>query len=145
MLAADPAQRFSSYDDLVAELERAWRELGIGGKQSVAVKTAPATLVPFRSLVSRFTLGAALKARFKRGFYAGIAASQVFIRVAFTESCIRRLGFCLVIAAQAKAGWISRSKRGIKHLPNIDSKSRYITLLKAAERIRNVTLIGASL
>ncbi|PYK18470.1 MAG: hypothetical protein DME55_06605 [Verrucomicrobia bacterium] len=27
MIAADPAQRFSSYDDLVAELERAWREL----------------------------------------------------------------------------------------------------------------------
>src|SRR6266700_2255535 len=27
MIAADPAQRFSSYDDLVAELERVWREL----------------------------------------------------------------------------------------------------------------------
>src|SRR5205807_1952826 len=27
MIAADPAQRFSSYDDLVAELERAWRAL----------------------------------------------------------------------------------------------------------------------
>src|SRR6266404_6292109 len=29
MIASDPAQRFSSYDDLVAELERAWRELAL--------------------------------------------------------------------------------------------------------------------
>jgi serine/threonine protein kinase len=29
MIAADPAQRFSSYDDLVAELERAWRALAL--------------------------------------------------------------------------------------------------------------------
>jgi len=29
MIAPDPAQRFSSYDDLVAELERAWRALAL--------------------------------------------------------------------------------------------------------------------
>jgi serine/threonine protein kinase len=29
MIAADPAQRFSSYDDLVTELERAWRALAL--------------------------------------------------------------------------------------------------------------------
>jgi len=29
MIAADPAQRFSSYDDLVTELERAWRALAV--------------------------------------------------------------------------------------------------------------------
>src|SRR6059036_397842 len=29
MIAADPAERFSSYDDLVAELERAWRALAL--------------------------------------------------------------------------------------------------------------------
>src|SRR4029450_8358792 len=34
MIAADPAQRFSSYDDLVAELERAWRALALDGATS---------------------------------------------------------------------------------------------------------------
>ncbi|PYK10709.1 MAG: hypothetical protein DME65_09025, partial [Verrucomicrobia bacterium] len=29
MIAADPGQRFSSYDDLVAELERVWRALAL--------------------------------------------------------------------------------------------------------------------
>ena len=52
MIAADPAQRFSSYDDLVAELERAWQALALED----ATSAAETRRRRWHSALSRFTL-----------------------------------------------------------------------------------------
>ncbi|HKE55819.1 MAG TPA: serine/threonine-protein kinase, partial [Pyrinomonadaceae bacterium] len=52
MIAADPAQRFSSYDDLVAELERAWQALALED----ATSAGETRRRRWHSALSRFTL-----------------------------------------------------------------------------------------
>ena len=60
MIAADPAQRFSSYDELVAELEQAQRALGSAGSGSIAHGRARWWLFITGALVMALMVAAAI-------------------------------------------------------------------------------------
>src|SRR5438874_10544943 len=98
MIAADPAQRFSSYDDLVAELERAWRELELDD----AISSGETRRRRWPSALSRFT---------RRSFESlnGVLRWHrhlpPFIRVALPAIVAAAILFFIA----RSAGWLDRS------------------------------------
>jgi len=131
MIAADPAQRFSSYDDLVAELERAW--------QAVALKDATSggetRRRRWRSAWSRFT---------QRSFEALSGVLRWDRRLPFLIRvglpAVLALGLLFVIARSR--GWLDRSPWN-KALAEYREQVALYRFAQAAEGIRNVKLIGA--
>jgi serine/threonine protein kinase len=143
MIAADPAQRFSSYDDLVAELERVWRALALEDAASDG-ETRGRRWPP---ALSRFT---------RRSFEAlsGVLRSYLrlpfFIRVALPAALA--VGFLFVIAPNVlpswteltaiTTGWLDRGPWN-KALATYKEEVAVYHFAEAAEGIRNVKLIGA--
>jgi len=131
MIASDPAQRFSSYDDLVAELERAWRALALED----ATSDGGTRRRRWPSALSRFT---------RRSFEALSWVLRwhrrlpVFVRVALPA--ILAVGLLFVIARSK--GWLDRSPWN-KALANYRGQVALYHFAQAAEGIRNVKLIGA--
>jgi predicted RNA-binding Zn-ribbon protein involved in translation (DUF1610 family) len=131
MIAADPAQRFSSYDDLVAELERAWRALALED----ATIDGEMRRRRWPSALSRFA---------RRSFEAlsGVLRSYIrlpfFIRVALPA--VLAAGILFVIARST--GWLDRGPWN-KALATYKEEVTLYQFAQAAEGIRNVKLIGA--
>jgi hypothetical protein len=131
MLAADPAQRFSSYDDLVAELERAWRELELDD----AISGGETRRRRWPSALSRFTqrsfeaLGGVLRWHRRLPFLIRVALPVVLA-----------VGFLFVIARNK--GWLDRGPWN-KALATYKEEVALYQFAQAAEGIRNVKLIGA--
>jgi Protein kinase domain len=128
MIAADPAQRFSSYDDLVAELERAWRALALEDATSAGEarrRRWPRALSGF----IRRSLGGL------RGVLLRLPRS---VRVALPA--IVAAGILFVIARSK--GWLDRGPWN-KALGNYREEVALYHFAQAAEGIRNVKLIGA--
>jgi len=142
MIAADPAQRFSSYDDLVAELERAWRELALDD----ATSGGETRRRRWPSALSRFTRGS-LEAlgRVLRGYRhlpllvrvalpAIVAAILLFMARGFLPSWTE-------LAAIATGG-LDRGPWN-KALASYKEEVALYQFAQAADGIRNVKLIGA--
>jgi len=130
MIAADPAQRFSSYDDLVAELERAWRELELDD----AISGGETRRRRWPSALSRFT---------QRSFEALSGVLRwprlpLLIRVALPT--VLAVGILFVIARSR--GWLDRSPWN-KALAEYREQVALYHFAQAAEGISNVKLIGA--
>ena len=130
MIAADPAQRFSSYDDLVAELERAWRELELDD----AISGGETRRRRWPSTLSRFT---------RRSFEALSGVLRwprlpLLIRVALPT--VLAVGILFVIARSR--GWLDRSPWN-KALAEYREQVALYHFAQAAEGISNVKLIGA--
>ena len=131
MIAADPAQRFSSYDDLVAELERAWRELELDD----AISGGETRRRRWPSALSRFT---------RRSFEALSGVLRwprrlpLLIRVALPA--VLAVGILFVIARSR--GWLDRSPWN-KALAEYREQVALYHFAQAAEGISNVKLIGA--
>ena len=131
MIAADPAQRFSSYDDLVAELERAWRALALDD----AISGGETRRRRWPSVLSRFTRGSfeALS-----GVLRWHRRLPLLIRVALPA--VLAVGILFVIARSR--GWLDRSPWN-RALANYREQVALYHFAEAAEGIRNVKLIGA--
>ena len=131
MIAADPAQRFSSYDDLVAELERAWRALALDD----AISGGETRRRRWPSALSRFTRGSfeALS-----GVLRWHRRLPLLIRVALPA--VLAVGILFVIARSR--GWLDRSPWN-RALANYREQVALYHFAQAAEGIRNVKLIGA--
>jgi len=131
MIAAYPAQRFSSYDDLVAELERAWRELELDD----AISGGETRRRRWPSALSRFT---------RRSFEALSGVLRwprrlpLLIRVALPT--VLAVGILFVIARSR--GWLDRSPWN-KALAEYREQVALYHFAQAAEGISNVKLIGA--
>jgi serine/threonine protein kinase len=131
MIAADPAQRFSSYDDLVAELERAWRELELDD----AISGGETRRRRWPSALSRFT---------RRSFEAVSGVLRwprrlpLLIRVVLPA--VLAVGILFVIARSR--GWLDRSPWN-KALAEYREQVALYHFAQAAEGISNVKLIGA--
>jgi predicted RNA-binding Zn-ribbon protein involved in translation (DUF1610 family) len=131
MLAADPAQRFSSYDDLVADLERAWRALALENTTS----GGQARRRRWRRALSDFIRRSLEGLRGVLGRFHGLPRP---IRVALTA--IVAAGILFVIARSK--GWLDRGPWN-KALANYREEVALYHFAQAAEGIRNVKLIGA--
>jgi hypothetical protein len=131
MLAADPAQRFSSYDDLVADLERAWRALALENTTS----GGEARRRRWRRALSDFIRRSLEGLRGVLGRFHGLPRP---IRVALTA--IVAAGILFVIARSK--GWLDRGPWN-KALVNYREEVALYHFAQAAEGIRNVKLIGA--
>jgi DNA-directed RNA polymerase subunit RPC12/RpoP len=131
MIAADPAQRFSSYDDLVAELERAWRELELDD----AISEGEIRRRRWPSALSRLTRGSFEALREVLRWHRRL---PLLIRVALPV--ILAAGILLVIARSK--GWLDRGPWN-KALANYREQVALYQFAQAAEGIRNVKLIGA--
>ena len=131
MIAADPAQRFSSYDDLVAELERAWRALALDD----AISGGETRRRRWPSALSRFTRGSfeALS-----GVLRWHRRLPLLIRVALPA--VLAVGILFVIARNR--GWLDRQPWD-RALANYREQVALYRFAQAAEGIRNVKLIGA--
>jgi hypothetical protein len=131
MIASDPAQRFSSYDDLVAELERAWRALALEDATSDGERRRRR----WPSALSRFT---------RRSFEALSGVLRLYIRLPFfirvALPAVLAVGFLFVIARNK--GWLDRGPWN-KALANYKEEVALYQFAQAAEGIRNVKLIGA--
>ena len=131
MIAADPAQRFSSYDDLVAELERAWQAVALED----ATSGGETRRRRWRSAWSRFT---------QRSFEALSGVLRWDRRLPFLIRvglpAVLALGFLFVIARSR--GWLDRSPWN-KALAEYREQVALYRFAQAAEGIRNVKLIGA--
>jgi serine/threonine protein kinase len=133
MISADPAQRFSSYDDLVAELERAWRALALEDATSAGENRR-------RRLLSRRRIQG-LKDKWSRfpffirlGLPAIIAAGILFIIArSFLPSWTE-------LTATA-TGWLDRG-RWNRALADYKSQLALYRFAQAAETMRNVKLIS---
>src|SRR2546430_14030535 len=131
MIAADPAQRFSSYDDLVAELERAWRELELDD----AISSGETRRRRWPSALSRFT---------RRSFESlnGVLRWHrhlpPFIRVALPAIVAAAILFFIA----RSTGWLDRSPWN-KALAKYREQVALYHFAQAADGIRNVKLIGA--
>jgi hypothetical protein len=131
MLAADPAQRFSSYDDLVADLERAWRALALEN----TISGGEARRRRWRRALSDFIRRSLEGLRGVLGRFHGLPRP---IRVALTA--IVAAGILFVIARSK--GWLDRGPWN-KALANYREEVALYHFAQAAEGIRNVKLIGA--
>ena len=131
MIAAEPAQRFSSYDDLVAELERAWRALALDD----AISGGETRRRRWPSALSRFT-----RSSFEAlsGVLRWHRRLPLLIRVALPA--ILAVGILFVIARSR--GWLDRSPWN-KALAEYREQVALYHFAQAAEGIRNVKLIGA--
>jgi serine/threonine protein kinase len=142
MLAADPAQRFSSYDDLVAELERAWRALALEDAASVG----EARRRRWRPALSGFTRRSL---EGLRGVLRRFHRLPRLIRVALPA--IVAAGILFVIARSFlpswtevtafATSWFDRSPWN-KALASYREQVALYHFAQAAEEIRNVKLIG---
>jgi hypothetical protein len=142
MLAADPAQRFSSYDDLVAELERAWRALALEDAASVG----EARRRRWRPALSGFTRRSL---EGLRGVLRRFHRLPRLIRVALPA--IVAAGILFVIARNFlpswtevtafATSWFDRSPWN-KALASYREQVALYHFAQAAEEIRNVKLIG---
>ena len=130
MIAADPAQRFSSYDDLVAELERAWRELELDD----AISGGETRRRRWPAALPRFT---------RRSFEALSGVLRRFHRlprlIRVTLPAILAAGILFVIARSK--GWLDSGPWN-KALANYKKEVALYQFAQAAEEIRNVKLIG---
>ena len=143
MIASDPAQRFSSYDDLVAELERAWRALALED----ATSDGETRRRRWPSALSRFT---------RRSFEALSGVLRLYIRLPFfirvALPAVLAVGFLFVIARNVlpswteltaiATGWLDRAPWN-KALADYREQVALYHFPQAAEGIRNVKLIGA--
>jgi len=133
MISADPAERFSSYDDLVAELERAWRALALDDATSAGENRR-------RRLLSRRKIEV-LKDRWSRfpffirlGLPAIIAAGILFIIArSFLPSWTE-------LTATA-TGWLDRGPWN-RALSDYKNQLALYRFAQAAETMRNAKLIG---
>ena len=130
MIAADPAQRFSSYDDLVAELERAWRELALDD----AISGGETRRRRWPLALSRFT----------RRSFEGLSGVlrwprrlPLVIRVALPA--VLAVGILFVIARSR--GWLDRGPWNRAFASYKEQVALY-QFAQAAEGIRNVKLFG---
>jgi hypothetical protein len=130
MIAADPAQRFSSYDDLVAELERASRELALDD----AISSGETRRRRWPSTLSRFTRRSV---EALRGLLRWHRRLPLLIRVAL--QAVLAVGILFVIARSR--GWLDRSPWN-KALAEYRQQVALYHFAQAAEGIRNVKLIG---
>jgi serine/threonine protein kinase len=143
MIASDPAQRFSSYDDLVAELERAWRALALEDATSDGERRRRR----WPSALSRFT---------RRSFEALSGVLRLYIRLPFfirvALPAVLAVGFLFVIARNVLPSWTELTAiptalldRGPwnKALATYKEEVALYQFAQAAEGIRNVKLIGA--
>jgi len=142
MLAADPAQRFSSYDDLVAELERAWRALALenttGGGEARRRR--------WRRALSGFTQRSLEGLREVLGRFRGLPRP---IRVALPA--IVAAGILFVIArsflpswtelAAFATSWLDRGPWN-KALASYKEQVALYQFAQASEEMRNVKLVG---
>jgi len=130
MLAADPAQRFSSYDDLVADLERAWRALALED----ATSAGEARRRRWPRALSGFTRRSIEALSGVLGWHRRLPVS---IRVALPAVLIAGI---LFVIARSK-GWLDRGPWN-KALANYREEVALYQFAQAAEGIRNVRLIG---
>jgi hypothetical protein len=143
MIAADPAQRFSSYDDLVAELERAWRALALED----ATSEGETRRRRWPSVWSRFA---------QRSFEALSGILRWHRRLPFLIRvglpAILAVGFLFVFARNVLPSWTQLTAiatvwldRGPwnKALANYKEEVALYQFAQAAEDMRNVKLIGA--
>jgi predicted RNA-binding Zn-ribbon protein involved in translation (DUF1610 family) len=130
MLAADPAQRFSSYDDLVADLERAWRALALENTTS----GGEARRRRWRRALSDFIRRSLEGLRGVLGRFHGLPRP---IRVALTA--IVAAGILFVIARSK--GWLDRGPWN-KALASYKEQVALYQFAQASEEIRNVKLVG---
>ncbi len=143
MIAADPAQRFSSYDDLVAELERAWRALALedatSGGETRRRRRWPSALSGFtrRSLEGL------------RGVLRRLRRLPPLIRVALPAIVVA--GILFVIARSFLPSWTELTAfatswfdRGPwnKALASYKEQVALYHFAQAAEEIRGVKLVG---
>jgi DNA-directed RNA polymerase subunit RPC12/RpoP len=142
MIAADPAQRFSSYDDLVAELERAWRALALED----AASGGEARRRRWSSSLSGFTRRSVEGLRRVLRWLRGL---PLLIRLALPA--IVMAGILLVIARSFLPSWTELTAfatswfdRGLwnKALASYKEQVALYHFAQAAEEIRNVKLIG---
>jgi hypothetical protein len=131
MIAADPAERFSSYDDLVTELERAWRALALED----ATSDGEMRRRRWPSPLSRFTR---CSVEALSGVLRWHRHLPLLIRVALPV--ILAAGILFVIARSK--GWLDRGPWN-KALANYREQVALYQFAQAAEGIRNVKLIGA--
>jgi serine/threonine protein kinase len=137
MIAADPAQRFSSYEDLVAELERAWRALAL--EDATRRRRWSSALSGFsrRSLEGlrgalRWLRGLPLLIRL--ALPAIVAAGILFVIArSFLPSWTELTAFA--------TSWFDRSPWN-KALASYREQVALYHFAQAAEEIRNVKLIG---
>ena len=131
MIAADPAQRFSSYDDLVAELERAWRELELDD----AISSGGTRPRRWPSALSRFP-----RRSFEllNGVLRWHRHLPPFIRVALPAIVAAAILFFIA----RSTGWLDRSQWN-KALAEYREQVALYHFAQAATGIRNVKLIGA--
>jgi DNA-directed RNA polymerase subunit RPC12/RpoP len=142
MLAADPAQRFSSYDDLVADLERAWRALALEN----ATSAGEARRQRWRRALSGFTRRTL---EGLRGVLGRFHRLPRLIRVALPA--IVAAGIFLVIArsflpswtdlAAFATSWLDRGPWN-KALASYKEQVALYQFAQASEEIRNVKLVG---
>jgi predicted RNA-binding Zn-ribbon protein involved in translation (DUF1610 family) len=130
MLAADPAQRFSSYDDLVAELEGAWRALALEDATSVG----EARRRRWRRALSGFTRRSL---EGLRGVLRRFHRLPGLIRVALPAIVAAGILFAI---ARSK-GWLDRGPWN-KALASYKEQVALYHFAQAAEEIRNVKLVG---
>ncbi len=127
MIAADPAERFSSYDDLVTELERAWRALELEDATSGGMRRRH-----WFSALSRRTRRMPLLIRVSLPII--VAAGILFIIArSFLPSGTE-------LAASA-TGWLDRGPWN-RALANYKAQVALYHFAQAAEGIRKVRLIG---
>jgi len=133
MISADPAQRFSSYDDLVAELERAWRAAALEDATSAGENRR-------RRFLSRRRI-AALKDWWSR--------FPFFIRLCLPA--VIAAGILLIISRSflpswaeltaTATGWLDRG-RWNKAIADYKNQLALYRFAQAAETMRNVKLIS---
>jgi Protein kinase domain len=130
MIAADPAQRFSSYDDLVAELERAWRALELEDATSDG-ETRRRRWPPALSRFTRRSVEAL------SGVLRWHRRLPLFIRVALPAVMVAGI---LFVIARSK-GWLDRGPWN-KALASYKEQVALYQFAQASEEIRNVKLVG---
>jgi len=130
MLAADPAQRFSSYDDLVADLERAWRALALED----ATSDGETRRRRWPRALSDFTRRSIEALSGVLGWHRRLPVS---IRVALPA--VIAAGILFVIARSK--GWLDRGPWN-KALASYKEQVALYQFAQASQEIRNVKLVG---
>ena len=130
MIAADPAQRFSSYDDLVAELERAWRALALED----ATSDGETRRRRWPRALSDFTRRSIEALSGVLGWHRRL---PLFIRVALPAVMVAGI---LFVIARSK-GWLDRGPWN-KALASYKEQIALYQFAQASEGIRNVKLVG---
>jgi serine/threonine protein kinase len=142
MIAADPAQRFSSYDDLVTELERAWRALALEDATSGGERRRRRWSSALSGFTRRSLEGL-------RGILRWLRGLPLLIRLALPAILVA--GILFVIARSFLPSWTELTAfatswfdRGPwnKAVASYKEQVALYQFAQAAEEIRNVKLIG---